>query len=226
MASTTDFTQLSNVTDLISTKRDLIANLSANLTSQQADVQTSYTDVIQVIANATDSENSATVDLTNLQKQVDGLSLSASLTTLQGMQSDINTKFSAYTSMVQQNNKIASDLFDNLQGSQDTINTIFSIISDINSNISTIKNTISQYETVKASATVTKMTAVPVDPSAPAPVEDAPAPVEDAPAPAPVEEAPVEEAPAPVEDAPAPEVAPEVAPEEVAVEPATDAPAE
>ena len=157
MTSSNDFTNVANVNDLISAKHDLLLKFATEFSSKQADVQTTYATVQSLIASSLEDENAETANLSQLQKQLDGLSLTSTLAGLQNIQSDLNNKFSVYTTIVQANNKTASDLFDKLSASQDMINNIMKLVDDINANMTTIKSTITQYDSVKAIVTVAQV---------------------------------------------------------------------
>jgi len=167
------------ISDLVSTKRDLLNQFAADFATKDAGVTSASTDAYAAIAAATDAENSEAASLAQFKSQLDGLTLAATLTRLTTLQGDIQAKFAAYTALVQSNNAVAETLFDNLTASQDTITQINATVDSIHANIASIKTTLTAAPTpapapaAPAPAAPAPAPTAPADPAAPAPAAPA-----------------------------------------------------
>jgi methyl-accepting chemotaxis protein len=168
--------------DMISTERDLLSQYASSFNQKQSDILQKYSAINDRLDTVTASENDETATLAALQKQLDSLSLSATLDKFKDMKTSVSAKFDNYSSIVNSNNSIAATMYQNLQGTKDLISEIFSVISDLDSSISNMNTSIDNYEATKPAAPVV----APVVPAA-APADAPAAAPADAPAAAPVD---------------------------------------
>ena len=156
--------------DLVSTERDLLNQYTTTFSQQQTDLVAKYQTVTDRLTTSTQAENDETATLAQLQKQLDDLSLSATVDKFTQVKSDLAAKFQAYTDIVQSNNAVATTLYTKLQDSKDVIGQISDLLKDIDTTINQINSTIDTYSNAAAPAPVA---AVPVVADAPvvAPVD-------------------------------------------------------
>lgn len=133
--------------DLISTERDLLNQYTESFNQKQDDVLQKYDTVVARLDDSIRSENDETAALAQLQMQLDTLSLTSTLDKFRGIQSDLTSKFDMYTAIVQENNKLASTIFDNLKGTKELVTEILGVVSEIDTNIGRINMTIDTYST-------------------------------------------------------------------------------
>jgi ABC-type transporter Mla subunit MlaD len=136
--------------DLISTERDLLNSYTDTFSQKQTDVQAKYQAVVDRMASSIASENEETAALAQLQKQLDELSLNATLDKFKEMQTDLDAKYKAYTDLVQSNNTLAATIFQNSTETKELVTEIISVISALDANIAQINTTIDTYSTVSA----------------------------------------------------------------------------
>jgi hypothetical protein len=137
--------------ELISTERDLLVQYMDTFNQKQTDVSDKYALVQSRLDDNIKSENDETVALLQLQKQLDELSLTASLDKFKGMSSDLDVKFQGYTTIVQDNNVLATTIFNNLKGTKDLVAEITTVLSQLDASISQINTTIDTYSAASPS---------------------------------------------------------------------------
>ena len=211
---------MANIYNLVSTERDLITQFASDFSTKQSNIMSDVSILQAQIDVAVQAENDETATLCLIQSQLDGLSLSNTLASLSAVDADLNSKFSAYTALVQNNNIVATDIYSKLQASAGLIANVQSTMAGLKNSISSMSATLAQYSNRPVASNTG-----PVVIAAPAPVEEAatvpvveevaPEPVVEEAAPVPVVEkvAPVVEEVAPVVEE-EPVVAEEVVPEE------------
>jgi hypothetical protein len=159
---------MNSTIDLISTERDLLSQYTDAFNQKQTDVLAKYQTALDRLTASTQSENDETVALAQLQKQLDELSLTATLEKFTGIKEELAAKYQAYTSLVQDNNTLASTIFKSLDGTKSLVAQITTVVNEIDANISQINTTIDTYAAVTTSAPKEEATA-----AAPAPVAEA-----------------------------------------------------
>lgn len=142
---------MNSTIDLISTERDLLSQYTDTFNQKQTDVLAKYQIALDRLAASTQSENDETVALAQLQKQLDELSLTATLDKFTGIKEELASKYQAYTSLVQDNNTLASTIFKSLDGTKSLVTQIMAVVNEIDANISQINTTIDTYSAVTAS---------------------------------------------------------------------------
>ena len=164
---------MASISDMISTERDLLSQYTDSFNQKQADINQKWQTAMDRIDASTASENDETASLAQLQKQLDELSLSATLDKFKDMKTTLGTKFDSYTAVVTSNNSVATSMFQNLQGTKDLVAEIISVISDLDSNITQINTTIDTYTATKPTLTSAP---VPTPTPTPTPTPDSAAP--------------------------------------------------
>lgn len=134
--------------DLISAERDLLTQYTDSFNVSQSAVMDKYQAVVKRLEDSTKSENDETAALVQLQKQLDNLSLTATLEKFNNVKVDLTQKFQNYTKLVQDNNTLAASIYQNLQGTKNLVAEITAVISEIDANISQINTTIDTYSAV------------------------------------------------------------------------------
>ena len=165
--------------DLVSTERDLLTQYTTTFSQQQTDIVSKYQVVSDRLASSIQAENEQTTTLAQLQKQWDGLTLSATVDNFTQIKADLAAKYQAYTDIVQSNNAAAAALFAKLQDSKEVVSQISALIKDIDSTITSINSAIDTYSIASAASTGSASLAQPAlttDVPVPVPVADAPAP--------------------------------------------------
>jgi hypothetical protein len=127
---------MANIYNLVSTERDLITQFASDFSTKQSEIMTDVSTLQAQIDAAVQAENDETAALCLMQSQLDGLSLSNTLASLSAVDAELNSKFSAYTSLVQNNNVVATDIYSKLQASA-------GLIANVQSTMASLKNSIS-----------------------------------------------------------------------------------
>jgi len=143
---------MSSVSEMISTERDLLSQYSDSFNQKQSDITQKWQAVLDRIDTSTSTENDESTSLAQLQKQLDELSLGATLDKFKDMKTTLGTKFDSYTTIVNNNNTVAATIFQNLQGTKDLVAEIMSVISDLDSTITQINATMDTYTATKPSS--------------------------------------------------------------------------
>jgi prophage DNA circulation protein len=142
------------VSEMISTERDLLSQYSDSFNQKQADITQKWQAVLDRIDTSTATENDESTSLVQLQKQLDELSLGATLDKFKDMKTTLETKFEGYTTIVNNNNTVAASIFQNLQGTKDLVSEIMNVISDLDSNIAQINTTMDTYTATKQASVI------------------------------------------------------------------------
>jgi len=136
---------MANIYNLVSTERDLITQFASDFSTKQTDIMSEVSNLQTQIDAAVKVENDETAALCLIQSQLDGLSLSNTLASLSAVDAELNTKFNAYTALVQNNNIVATDIYSKLQASAGLIANVQSIMAGLKNSISSMSATLSQY---------------------------------------------------------------------------------
>lgn len=144
--------------DLISTERDLLNQYTTTFSQQQTDLVTKYQAVSDRLDSNIQIENDETTSLAQVQKQLDGLSLSATMDNFTQIKTNLAAKFQAYTDVVHSNNTVATALFAKLQDSKDVVGQISALLKDIDSTIDQINTTIDTYSSASSTTSPTSIT--------------------------------------------------------------------
>ena len=164
---------MANIYNLVSTERDLITQFASDFSTKQTDIMSEISNLQAQIDAAVKIENDETAALCLIQSQLDGLSLSNTLASLSAVDIELNTKFNAYTALVQNNNIVATDIYSKLQASAGLIANVQSTMTGLKNSINSMSATLSQYSNrpvTSSNGPVVIATPTPVVVAAPTPV--------------------------------------------------------
>ena len=173
---------MANIYNLVSTERDLITQFASDFSTKQVDIMSEVSTLQAQIDAAVQVENEETAALCLIQSQLDGLSLATTLASLTTVDAALNSKFSAYTTLVQNNNTVATDIYSKLQASAGLIANVQNTMAGLKKSISSMSATLTQYSNRPVASSngpvvITAPTPVVVEEPVPVVVVEEPVPV-------------------------------------------------